>query len=153
MISAYFSFVMAELFHWSGILALIGCGIVQKRYAFKNISKKSMTTVKYGIKTLGSLADVVIFLFLGLITAQERSTFNHHPAFIIWAVIMCFVVRFIVIYGLSWILNHIRMKKITQEEQFIMAYGGLRYSSFLFMGYSNTKVWVRKKHTHSNIGY
>ena len=48
----YLAYVSAELFHWSGIISLIGCGLVQAHYAFKNISKKSYTTVKYFIKML-----------------------------------------------------------------------------------------------------
>ena len=115
---------MAECIHWSGILALIGVGIAQKRYTFQNISKKSMITVKYGIKTFASLSDVIIFIFLGVVTASE--SLSHHFEFIFWAVVLCFVVRFIVTYGLSAILNRVRIKKITQREQFIMAYGGLR---------------------------
>ncbi len=64
---AYFT---AELFHWSGIVrqgnfysdkwhdsmivsfSLIACGLVQAHYSFRNISKKSYTTVKYFIKML-----------------------------------------------------------------------------------------------------
>ncbi len=37
---------------------------MQKRYAFPNISKKSYTTVKYGVKTMASFSDCIIFLFL-----------------------------------------------------------------------------------------
>jgi len=122
--SAYFSFVFSECLHWSGIIALIGCGIAQKRYAFLNISKKSLTTVKYGVKTMASLSDVVIFIFLGVVTASED--LSHHFEFIFWVVFLCFAVRFIVCYGMSAILNKIRIKKITKREQFIMAYGGLR---------------------------
>lgn len=48
----YLAYITAELFHWSGIISLIGCGLVQAHYAFKNISKKSYTTVKYFIKML-----------------------------------------------------------------------------------------------------
>ena len=35
-----------------GIISLIGCGIVQAHYAFKNISDKSETTIKYFIAML-----------------------------------------------------------------------------------------------------
>lgn len=69
--SAYLCYVLAETIHWSGILALIGCGIVQKRYAFMNISQKSYTTVKYGIKTIASFSDCIIFLFLGIVTISH----------------------------------------------------------------------------------
>ena len=54
IVSAYFSFILAETIHWSGIISLIGCGIAQKRYAFLNISNKSLTTVKYGVKTMAA---------------------------------------------------------------------------------------------------
>ena len=49
---AMLSYFTAELFHWSGIVSLIACGLVQAHYSFKNISKKSYTTVKYFIKML-----------------------------------------------------------------------------------------------------
>ena len=123
-ISAYFSFVFSECLHWSGIIALIGCGIAQKRYAFLNISKKSLTTVKYGVKTMASLSDVVIFIFLGVVTASEA--LSHHFEFIFFFFFLYIAVRFIVCYGMSAILTKILIKKITKREQFIMAYGGLR---------------------------
>ena len=104
---------------------MIACGIAQKRYAFKNISEKSLTTIKYGVKTIASLSDVIIFLFLGVVTAKH-SELNPHFAFIFWTVFLCFFVRFVVTYALSTILNYVRIKKITKREQFIMAYGGLR---------------------------
>ena len=51
---AYLSYTCAEVFHFSGIVSIIGCGLVQAHYAFKNISKKSYTTVKYFTKTIRS---------------------------------------------------------------------------------------------------
>ena len=38
--TAYFAFILSECIHWSGIISLIGCGLVQKRYAFPNISRE-----------------------------------------------------------------------------------------------------------------
>ena len=49
--TAYLAYMLAELFHWSGIISLIGCGLTQKRYAFRNISKDSKTTIERMIKT------------------------------------------------------------------------------------------------------
>ena len=63
---AYLSYTFAEVFHFSGIVSIIGCGLVQAHYAFKNISKKSYTTVKYFTKTISSTSDCIIFLFLGI---------------------------------------------------------------------------------------
>lgn len=65
VVLAYFSYVGAELFHFSGIISLIACGLVQSEYVKDNISKRSFTTIKYFTKTLSSIADVIIFFFLG----------------------------------------------------------------------------------------
>ncbi|XP_069692631.1 Na(+)/H(+) exchanger beta-like isoform X2 [Periplaneta americana] len=57
---AYLSYLAAELFHFSGIISIIACGLVQAHYALKNISQKSYTTVKYFTKMIrGVPADVV----------------------------------------------------------------------------------------------
>ena len=39
---------------------------------------------------------------------------------------LCLICRFIAVYGLVWVVNKYRVKKINLQEQFIMAYGGLR---------------------------
>ena len=49
-----------------------------------------------------------------------------HVGFIAWSLCFCLICRFISVYGLVWIANRRRVKKINLQEQFIMAYGGLR---------------------------
>ena len=71
--------------------SLIGCGLVQKRYAFPNISKKSYTTVKYGVKTLASFMDCIIFLYLGIVTIKH--TKEWHTGFVLWTIVLCTAVR------------------------------------------------------------
>jgi sodium/hydrogen exchanger 3 len=88
--TAYFAFILAECSHWSGIISLIGCGIAQKRYAFPNVSKKSYTTIKYGIKTLASFCDCIIFLFLGIVTISHD--LEWHTGFVIWTLVLCFAI-------------------------------------------------------------
>lgn len=121
---SYVAFILAETIHWSGIISLIACGIVQKRYAFRNISRKSYTTVKYAIKTFASFSDCIIFLFLGIETVSEEHEW--HTEFNLWTCLFCLVYRFISIYLFCSIINRNRIKKISYREQFIMAYGGLR---------------------------
>ena len=122
--SAFLSYMLAECLHWSGIISIIGCGIVQKRYAFPNMGAKSYTTVKYGVKTLASLSDCIIFIFLGVVTVTHKKEW--HTGFVIWTLILCFVVRFIGVYALTYLINKRRVNRIGVKEQFIMAYGGLR---------------------------
>ena len=126
---AYLAYFAAELFHWSGIISLIGCGLIQSHYAFNNTSQKSQTTVKYFIKMASSLSDIIIFLFLGValiknIETDDKASWN--VGFIVWSLCFCLIARFLTIYGLVWICNRYRVKQINLQEQFIMAYGGLR---------------------------
>ena len=122
---AYLAYITAELFHWSGILSLIGCGITQAHYAFKNISTESLTTVNYFIKMLSSTSDCIIFLYLGM-AFFEKHVWN--TGFICWTLVFCLIVRFVTIFGLSVLVNFSRknIKPICYKERFIMAYGGLR---------------------------
>ena len=126
---AYLAYFAAELFHWSGIISLIGCGLIQSHYAFNNTSHKSQTTVQCFIKMASSLSDIIIFLFLGValiknIETDVKAAWN--VGFIVWSLCFCLIARFLTIYGLVWICNRYRVKQINLQEQFIMAYGGLR---------------------------
>ena len=121
---SYLSYSFTEMVHWSGILSLIGCGIIQKRYAFFNISQKSYTTVKYAVKTMASFADTTIFVYLGIVPFSE--TFEWHTGFILWSCLFVICFRFVSVFGLTTILNRFRGNKISMKEQFIMGYGGIR---------------------------
>ena len=124
--TGFFSYVLAETFHWSGIISLIGCGIVQKRYAFQNISKSSLSTVKNLVTTLATFSDCVIFLFLGIVTVSRPDDLIWHWGFSLWTCALCLIIRFAGVFLLSAILNIRRIKKISMKEQIVMAYGGLR---------------------------
>ncbi|XP_050025587.2 uncharacterized protein [Dermacentor andersoni] len=122
---AYLSYLAAELVHFSGIISIICCGLVQVQYAMGNISRKSYTTVKYFTKMLSAVSDTVIFLFLGIVLVNKRHVWN--TGFVVWSAALCLVYRFLTVFSLTYIVNAVgRVKKINLEEQFIMAYGGLR---------------------------
>ncbi|KAF8793442.1 Sodium/hydrogen exchanger 2 like protein [Argiope bruennichi] len=122
---AYLSYLLAEMVHFSGIISIIGCGIVQAHYASKNISDKSKTTVKYFTKMVSAVCDTIIFLFLGMVLVDDHHTW--HTGFVLSATILCLLVRFATVFFLTFCANKLeRTHCINEEEQFIMAYGGLR---------------------------
>merc|ERR1719322_1130379 len=102
---AYLSYMLAELVSFSGIISLIGCGIVQAHYAFKNISAESLTTVQYFIKMLSSVSDCIIFLYLGM-AFFEKHVWN--TGFVFSTIVVITGVRFLSIYGLAFIVNLLR---------------------------------------------
>ncbi|XP_067140099.1 Na(+)/H(+) exchanger protein 7-like [Centruroides vittatus] len=122
---AYLSYLLAEMIHFSGIISIIACGIVQAQYARRNISEKSSITVKYFSKMLSAICDTIIFLFLGMVLINDEHVW--HTGFVFTAAALCFIYRFGSVFLLTYIANSLeRVRPINMEEQFIMAYGGLR---------------------------
>ncbi|XP_077987983.1 sodium/hydrogen exchanger 1-like [Glandiceps talaboti] len=122
---AYLSYLLGELFEFSGIISMIACGLMQANYSFANISHKSHTTVKYFMKMLASTTESIIFLFLGLVLVSDDHIWN--TPFVIFTIVFCLVFRYIVVIILTFFINRFKYaRKIGWEEQFIMGYGGLR---------------------------
>ncbi|BFZ00857.1 hypothetical protein BsWGS_03896 [Bradybaena similaris] len=124
---AYLGFLAAELFELSGIISIIGCGLIQMQYAFNNISDKSRTTIKYFTKVISNANEIIIFLFLGLSLVNDDHVW--HTGFTIWTILLCLVYRFIITFAMSYAINKFdiyRVRKISVHEQFMISYGGLR---------------------------
>jgi len=124
-VMSYAAYLSAEIFHFSGIMAILFCGIIMKPYVESNVSRKSHTTIKYFLKLLSTCCETIIFMFLGvsLVINDHRWDFS----FIILTLVFILVVRTIGVVCLTSIANSLgRLQKIGKTEQFIMSYGGLR---------------------------
>lgn len=98
---AYLSYLLAEMFHFSGIISIICCGLVQSQYACENISSKSFITVHYFSKVASSVSESLIFIILGVMLVTHRDIWAvWHAGFSIYSLILCFVIRYI---GLRWV--------------------------------------------------
>ncbi|XP_042143207.1 sodium/hydrogen exchanger 3 [Ixodes scapularis] len=123
-ILGYLSYLSAELFHLSGILALTFCGLTMKNYVEENISQKSHTTLKYGMKMLANCSETIIFMFLGVSTVNDIHEWN--TWFVILTIVFITVFRSVGVVLLTWPINRFRVHTLNKVDQFIMAYGGLR---------------------------
>uniref|UniRef100_A0A8C5EL64 Sodium/hydrogen exchanger n=1 Tax=Gouania willdenowi TaxID=441366 RepID=A0A8C5EL64_GOUWI len=121
---SYMAYLSSEMFHLSGIMALISCGAVMRPYVEANISHKSHTTIKYFLKMWSSVSETLIFIFLGVATVDGPHAWNW--TFVTVTVILCLVARVIGVVGLTFVINKFRIVKLTTKDQFIVAYGGLR---------------------------
>ncbi|KAM9436831.1 sodium/hydrogen exchanger 1 [Clarias gariepinus] len=121
---SYLAYLSAEVFHLSGIMALIACGAVMRPYVEANISHKSHTTIKYFLKMLSSVSETLIFIFLGVSTVAGKHRWNW--TFVTVTVILCMVARVLGVIVLTFVINKFRIVKLTTKDQFIIAYGGLR---------------------------
>ncbi|KAM4795836.1 sodium/hydrogen exchanger 1 [Rhinophrynus dorsalis] len=130
---SYMAYLSAELFHLSGIMALIASGVVMRPYVEANISHKSHTTIKYFLKMWSSVSETLIFIFLGVSTVAGPHEWNW--PYVISTLIFCLVARVLGVLGLTWFINKFRIVKLTPKDQFIIAYGGLRGAIAFSLGY------------------
>ncbi|XP_073446018.1 sodium/hydrogen exchanger 2-like [Dendrobates tinctorius] len=121
---SYLAYLTAEIFHMSGIMAIISCSMSMKRYVEENISHKSYTTVKYFMKMWSSVSETLIFFFLGFYTVNS----DHKCSwpFILLTIVFCLFWRASGVVVLTSILNKFCLNVISKKDQFIIAYGGLR---------------------------
>ncbi|RXN21069.1 sodium hydrogen exchanger 5 [Labeo rohita] len=121
----YLAYLTAELFSLSAILSMTFCGIGCNKYVEANISQKSRTTVKYTMKTLASIAETIIFIFLG-ISAVDKSKWAWDTGLVVSTLIFILVFRAIGVVGQTWFLNWFRLVPLDKIDQVVMSYGGLR---------------------------
>ncbi|XP_036400155.1 sodium/hydrogen exchanger 5-like [Megalops cyprinoides] len=121
----YLAYLTAELFSLSAILSMTFCGIGCNKYVEANISQKSRTAVKYTMKTLASIAETIIFIFLG-ISAVDKSKWAWDTGLISCTLIFILVFRAIGVVMQTWVLNWFRLVPLDKIDQVVMSYGGLR---------------------------
>ncbi|CAL8107950.1 unnamed protein product [Calicophoron daubneyi] len=123
---AYFSYIITDVVGWSGIIAMIGCGIVQAAYAFHNLDRKSVTLVRKLTKIAAEICEAVIFLFLGIQVVSGQLAW--HWGFMLWGLVLCLIARSIVVFAMTAVINWVCVDetRISITKQLILIYGGLR---------------------------
>ncbi|CAI2731457.1 unnamed protein product [Schistosoma spindalis] len=126
LLLAYFSYIMADCVGWSGIISMIGCGLIQAAYAFHNLDKHSITMVRNLTKVVSEMSESVIFLFLGIEVVSIKLVW--HTGYILWGLIWCLIARAIVVFLITAIVNYTSLSntQITFTQQIVLIYGGLR---------------------------
>ncbi|XP_036411286.1 Na(+)/H(+) exchanger beta-like [Megalops cyprinoides] len=130
---SYMAYLSAEVFHLSGIMSLIACGVVMRPYVDANISHKSYTTIKYFLKMWSSVSETLIFIFLGVSTVAGPHSWNW--TFVTVSILLCLIARVLGVVGLTYIINKFRVINLTGKDQFIVAFGGLRGAIAFSLGY------------------
>ncbi|XP_038243947.1 sodium/hydrogen exchanger 2 [Dermochelys coriacea] len=121
---SYLSYITAEMFHLSGIMAITACAMTMNKYVEENVSQKSYTTIKYFMKMLSSVSETLIFIFMGVSMVGKNHEWNW--AFVSFTLLFCLIWRALGVFVLTQIINMFRTIPLTFKDQFIIAYGGLR---------------------------
>ncbi|XP_037345278.2 sodium/hydrogen exchanger 2 [Pungitius pungitius] len=121
---SYLAYLVAELFTLSSIMAIVTCALTMKYYVEENVSQRSCTTIRHVVKMLGSIAETLIFFFLGVVTITTDHEWNW--GYILLTLLFAFVWRGLGVLVLTQIINPFRTIPFNFKDQFGLAYGGLR---------------------------
>nr|XP_046179996.1 sodium/hydrogen exchanger 6-like [Oncorhynchus gorbuscha] len=137
------TFLMAEACGFTGVVAVLFCGITQAHYTLHNLSPESQDRTKQLFELLNFLAENFIFSYMGL----ALFTFKNHifnPTFIVGAFLAVFLGRAANIYPLSFLLNLGRRNKISSNFQHMMMFAGLRGAMTFALSIRDTATYARQ---------
>jgi CPA1 family monovalent cation:H+ antiporter len=116
---AFGAYIVAEQFHFSGVLAVVAAGIVNGNVGPKGMSPTSRLVVYNFWEYLAFLANSIIFLLVGM-TIDLQLLFNNWQSIAI-AILAVLIARLVSIYGFS-IFN----RNISPKWKHVLYWGGLR---------------------------
>uniref|UniRef100_A0A8C8CKS2 Sodium/hydrogen exchanger n=1 Tax=Oncorhynchus tshawytscha TaxID=74940 RepID=A0A8C8CKS2_ONCTS len=137
------TFLLAEACGFTGVVAVLFCGITQAHYTYNNLSEESTKRTKQLFEVLHFLAENFIFSYMGL----ALFTFQNHvfsPIFIAGAFLAIFIGRASNIYPLSFLLNLGRRHKIRGNLQHMMMFAGLRGAMAFALAIRDTATYARQ---------
>jgi sodium/hydrogen exchanger 3 len=128
VLCAYASYLLADGFGLSGIVAILFCGVFMAHYAFHNLSHQTQNTSKKFFKIIATLSEMFVFAYLGLALFSFNQAYNF--GLIAFSLIFCMASRLFNVFPISFIINLFRRrrpeKQIAFREQFIIWFAGLR---------------------------
>lgn len=116
---AFGSYLLAEQFHVSGVLAVVGAGMVSGNIGPRGMSPSTRILVFNFWDYAAYLANSVVFLLIGI--QIDLPVLLSDWQVILWAILAVLVARAVSVYGLSWI-----GKGMPLRFKNVLYWGGLR---------------------------
>jgi CPA1 family monovalent cation:H+ antiporter len=120
---AYGSYLLADQLHLSGLLAVVGAGLIAGSLGPQGMSPTTRIILSNFWEYITFLVNSLVFLLIGLQVDLRSMLVNWQP--ILWAIGAVLIARIIIIYGLSWITGRLT-DPISLRWRHIMVWGGLR---------------------------
>jgi Na+:H+ antiporter len=123
-VAAYGSFLLAEYFHLSGILATLTAGIMLANIGpLGTITSKGRESVEAFWEYGAFVANSLIFLLLGLQLAHQKFSDSWVPA--VAAIVIVILGRALAVYPICWLFSRSSLR-VEWAHQNLLFWGGLR---------------------------
>jgi len=122
-VAAFGSFLVAEHFHFSGVLATLTSGLILGNVGHLTISADNRRAVEEFWEYIAFVANSLIFLLIGMRLANQNYRFALFPALI--GIAVTILARAASIYPLSLIFSRSSLR-ISLRHQHILFWAGLR---------------------------
>ena len=120
---AFGSYLVAEQFHFSGVLAVVAAGLVNGNIGPRGMSPTTRIVLYNFWEYVAFLANSLVFLLIGMQVNISLLISAWQP--ILWAILAILVARIIVVYGLCWLVNRFS-EPIPMRWQHVLNWSGLR---------------------------
>ena len=122
-VAAFGSFLLAEHFHLSGVLATLTAGLIIGNVGHLTIAVETRAAVEEFWEYAAFVANSLIFLLIGMRLANQDYGFVLLPALMAVLIVTCG--RALAIYPLSLLFARSKLR-IKSQHQHILFWGGLR---------------------------
>ncbi|MEO5510253.1 MAG: sodium:proton antiporter, partial [Longimicrobiales bacterium] len=135
--AAYLAFfVSQEVLNVSGIMAVVGVGLVLGSASITKYTPKTIEYLSRFWEYLAFIASSLIFLLIGFEIVRQQNLMHYAP-FIGIAIVIAVAARAISIYGLFPIVNRLpNIERVDLRYQTIMVWGGMRGAMTLVLALS-----------------
>jgi len=120
---AYGSYILAEQFHLSGVLAVVAAGILIGARSTDSISPSSRTNLNNFWEYVAFLANSIVFILIGM--QVEFAGLVEAALPIAVAVVAVLLARAVTVYGLSEV-HRLGGGRLSRSYQHVLFWGGLR---------------------------
>jgi CPA1 family monovalent cation:H+ antiporter len=121
---AYGSYLLADQFHFSGVLAVVAAGLICANLGPQGMSPTTRIIISNFWEYVAFLVNSILFLMIGL--QVNISGLGQTWIYILWAILAVLIARVLVIYGLSWVINRFASEAIPIKWQHLLSWSGLR---------------------------
>jgi len=94
-------------------------------YTYHHLSKKSQITTRHTVSTLAYMAELFVFIYLGMSFFLEQGH-EFRGGYVIVTLLLCFAGRALSVFPLAFLLNMGRKHKLPLKHQIVLWYSGLR---------------------------